>query len=162
MRYALIEMNEAQAIFIGLTTAFPEDTQVTFALCVKSSARSLHSIPRHQMGPDLCFTRDHAMSHCARDRTLIAFLCLRHRAFQLVSDVIAKMHLSGSDSNNSPCCPICFKFTAKVESEDHRIYLDDVKRTEKLCLEEWRRYFPDLLFERCFAWGLGRIKVQCS
>src|SRR5437763_170526 len=71
MRYALIEMNEAQAIFIGLTTAFPEDTQVTFVLCVKSSARSLHSIPRHQLGPDLCFTRDHAMSHCARDRTLI-------------------------------------------------------------------------------------------
>src|SRR5213082_1726902 len=115
MRYALIEMNEAQAIFIGLTTAFPEDTQVTFVLCVKSSARLLHSIPRHQMGPELCFTRDHAMSHCARDRTLIAFLCLRHRAFQLVSDVIAKMHLSGSDSNNSPCCPIYFKFTAKVE-----------------------------------------------
>ena len=115
MRYALIEMNEAQAIFIGLTTAFPEDTQVTFVLCVKSSARLLHSIPRHQMRPELCFTRDHAMSHCARDRTLIAFLCLRHRAFQLVSDVIAKMHLSGSDSNNSPCCPIYFKFTAKVE-----------------------------------------------
>src|SRR5207248_9208310 len=118
MRYALIEMNEAQAIFIGLTTAFPEDTQVTFVLCVKSSARLLHSIPRHQMGPELCFTRDHAMSHCARDRTLIAFLCLRHRAFQLVSDVIAKMHLSGSDSNNSPCCPIYFKFTAKVEIID--------------------------------------------
>src|SRR5205823_14655432 len=116
MRYALIEMNEAQAIFIGLTTAFPEDTQVTFVLCVKSSARLLHSIPRHQMRPELCFTRDHAMSHCARDRTLIAFLCLRHRAFQLVSDVIAKMHLSGSDSNNSPCCPIYFKFTAKVEA----------------------------------------------
>src|SRR5437588_11541160 len=104
-----------QAIFIGLTTAFPEDTQVTFVLCVKSSARLLHSIPRHQMRPELCFTRDHAMSHCARDRTLIAFLCLRHRAFQLVSDVIAKKHLSGSDSNNSPCCPIYFKFTAKVE-----------------------------------------------
>ena len=118
MRYALIEMNEAQAIFIGLTTAFPEDTQVTFVLCVKSSARLLHSIPRHQMRPELCFTRDHAMSHCARDRTLIAFLCLRHRAFQLVSDVIAKMHLSGSDSNNSPCCPIYFKFTAKVEIID--------------------------------------------
>jgi hypothetical protein len=28
------------------------------------------------------------------------------QGFQLVSDVIAKMHLSGSDSNNSPCCPI--------------------------------------------------------
>jgi hypothetical protein len=37
------------------------------------------------------------------------------QGFQLVSDVIAKMHLSGSDSNNSPCCPIYFKFTAKVE-----------------------------------------------
>jgi hypothetical protein len=28
------------------------------------------------------------------------------QGFQLVSDVIAKMHLAGSDSNNSPCCPI--------------------------------------------------------
>jgi hypothetical protein len=46
-------------------------------------------------------------------------------------------------------------------SEDHRIYLDDVKRTERLCLEEWRRHFPDLLFERCSAWGLGRIKLRC-
>ena len=109
MRYALIEMNEAQAIFIGLTTAFPEDTQVTFVPCVKSSARSLHSIPRHQMGPDLCFTRDHAMSHfvsLCEGSNSNSISVSSSQGFQLVSDVIAKMHLSGSDSNNSPCCPI--------------------------------------------------------
>ena len=45
-------------------------------------------------------------------------------------------------------------------SEDHRIYLDDVNRTEKLCLEEWKRHFPNLIFERCPA-SLGRMKVRC-
>jgi 16S rRNA G966 N2-methylase RsmD len=45
-------------------------------------------------------------------------------------------------------------------SEDHRIYFDDVKRTERLCLEEWKRHFPNLIFERCSAWGLGQIKVR--
>ena len=115
MRYALIEMNEAQAIFIGLTTAFPEDTQVTFVLCVKSSARSLHSIPRHQLEPDLCFTRDHAMSHCARDRTLIAFLCLRHRAFQLVSDVMQRCTCQVLILIIVLIAQSIFKFTAKIE-----------------------------------------------
>lgn len=43
-------------------------------------------------------------------------------------------------------------------SKDHRIYLDDVKRIERLCLEEWKRHFPNLIFERCPAW-VGRIKV---
>jgi 16S rRNA G966 N2-methylase RsmD len=43
-------------------------------------------------------------------------------------------------------------------SEDYRIYLDDVKRIERLCLEEWKRHFPNLIFERCSAW-VGRIKV---
>jgi hypothetical protein len=70
-------------MFIGLMTAFPEDAQVTFDLCVKSSeGYSLHSIPDHRMRLDPCSTRDYVMSHRVRDRTLIALLCLIHRAFR--------------------------------------------------------------------------------
>ena len=44
-------------------------------------------------------------------------------------------------------------------AEDHRIYLDDIKRPhERSCLEEWERHFPTLTFEKCPG-TLGRLTV---
>src|ERR671914_526471 len=89
-----------RASLVCTTRALHQDTSAN-----SRSQRHKNSVSLLQSPRSLLYQRSCDVSLCEGSNSN-SISVSSPQGFQLVSDVIAKMHLSGSDSNNSPCCPI--------------------------------------------------------